>query len=120
MVCPAFGNIAKRKPLSPDKRDQDRRGRSTFLQRANEAARYLKKSCERPYRHAIVDEAQDLHTAQWRLLRAAIAEGRPRSIQRRHEKRSWPRPRLPIESPEDIYQHAAQIRSTVAKYLASS
>lgn len=28
--------------------------------------------------------------------------------------------RLPIESPEDIYQHASQIRSTVANYLASS
>lgn len=28
--------------------------------------------------------------------------------------------RLPIESPEDIYQHAAQLRSTVANYLVSS
>jgi hypothetical protein len=28
--------------------------------------------------------------------------------------------RLPIESPEDIYQHAAQLRSTVANYLASN
>lgn len=28
--------------------------------------------------------------------------------------------RLPIESPEDIYQHAAQLRSTVASYLVSS
>jgi predicted type IV restriction endonuclease len=28
--------------------------------------------------------------------------------------------RLPIESPEDIYQYAAQLRSTVAKYLVST
>ena len=28
-----------------------------------------------PYRHVIVDEAQDLHPAQWRLLRAAVAPG---------------------------------------------
>lgn len=28
--------------------------------------------------------------------------------------------RLPIESPEDIYQYAAQLRSTVANYLVSS
>lgn len=28
--------------------------------------------------------------------------------------------RLPIESPEDIYRHASQIRSTVANYLAAS
>jgi hypothetical protein len=27
--------------------------------------------------------------------------------------------RLPIESPEDIYQHAAQLRATVASYLAT-
>jgi superfamily I DNA/RNA helicase len=27
------------------------------------------------YRHVIVDEAQDLHPAQWRLLRAAVAPG---------------------------------------------
>ncbi|NBE52425.1 UvrD-helicase domain-containing protein [Streptomyces boluensis] len=29
----------------------------------------------RPYRHIVVDEAQDLHPAQWRLLRAAVPEG---------------------------------------------
>ena len=28
-----------------------------------------------PYRHVIVDEAQDLHPAQWRLLRAAVPAG---------------------------------------------
>jgi superfamily I DNA/RNA helicase len=29
----------------------------------------------KPYRHIVVDEAQDLHEAQWRLLRAAVVEG---------------------------------------------
>ena len=28
-----------------------------------------------PYRHILVDEAQDLHPSQWRLLRAAVAPG---------------------------------------------
>ena len=50
-------------------------GRSTFLQLANEAARYLRDSGEPPYRHVIIDEAQDLHPAQWRLLRAAVPPG---------------------------------------------
>jgi len=49
-----------------------RRGQSTFLQLANEAARYLRETGEAPYRHVIVDEAQDLHPAQWRLLRGAV------------------------------------------------
>jgi superfamily I DNA/RNA helicase len=51
-------------------------GRSTFLQLANEAARFLRESGQPPpYRHVIVDEAQDLHPAQWRLLRAAVPPG---------------------------------------------
>ncbi len=50
-------------------------GRSTFLQLANEAARFLHDSDEPLYRHVIVDEAQDLHPAQWRLLRAAVPPG---------------------------------------------
>jgi hypothetical protein len=50
-------------------------GRSTFLQLANEAARILRTSGQPPYRYVIIDEAQDLHPAQWRLLRAAVAEG---------------------------------------------
>ena len=29
----------------------------------------------KPFAHAIVDEAQDLHPAQWRLLRHAVAAG---------------------------------------------
>jgi superfamily I DNA/RNA helicase len=51
------------------------RGQSTFLQLANEAARYLRESSSSPYRHVIIDEAQDLHPAQWRLLRAAVPPG---------------------------------------------
>ena len=50
-------------------------GRSTFLQLANEAARFLHDSGEPLYRHVIIDEAQDLHPAQWRLLRAAVPPG---------------------------------------------
>lgn len=51
------------------------RGQRTFLQLANDAAGYLAGRTIRPYRHVIVDEAQDLHETQWRLLRAAVAEG---------------------------------------------
>lgn len=51
-------------------------GRFTFLQLANEAARHLQETPGTlPYRHVIVDEAQDLHPAQWRLLRAAVPPG---------------------------------------------
>jgi superfamily I DNA/RNA helicase len=50
-------------------------GRDTFLQLANEAARILGGLVEKPYLHVLVDEAQDLHPAQWRLLRAAVAPG---------------------------------------------
>jgi hypothetical protein len=51
------------------------RGQSTFLQLANEAARYLRESGEASYQHVIIDEAQDLHPAQWRLLRGAVPPG---------------------------------------------
>jgi ATP-dependent exoDNAse (exonuclease V) beta subunit len=47
----------------------------TFLQLADAAARYLDRRTERPYKHLIVDEAQDLHAAQWRMLRAVVDEG---------------------------------------------
>ena len=47
--------------------------RDTFRQLANEAAHLLRDGTVKlPYRHMIVDEAQDLHPAQWRLLRAAV------------------------------------------------
>ncbi|GGL03493.1 UvrD-helicase domain-containing protein [Planomonospora parontospora] len=50
-------------------------GRWTYLQLADEAARLLREQAAPPYRHVVVDEAQDLHPAQWRLLRAAVAPG---------------------------------------------
>ena len=50
-------------------------GESTPLQLANEAADLLGQSGQPRYRHILVDEAQDLHLAQWRLLRAAVAAG---------------------------------------------
>ena len=48
---------------------------STHLQLANEAARLLREEEAPRYRHILVDDAQDLHPAQWRLLRAAAAPG---------------------------------------------
>ncbi len=48
---------------------------STHLQLANEATHLLRQAGEPRYRHILVDEAQDLHQAQWRLLRAAVAPG---------------------------------------------
>ncbi|GLW62172.1 DNA helicase [Actinomadura rubrobrunea] len=46
----------------------------SFKQMADEAARILDATDRRLYRHIIVDEAQDLHPAQWRLLRAAVPD----------------------------------------------
>ncbi|SIF83279.1 UvrD/REP helicase [Mycobacteroides abscessus subsp. abscessus] len=39
-----------------------------------EATRLLEEATDRPFRHIIIDEAQDLSPDQWRLLRAAVAE----------------------------------------------
>jgi len=60
-------------------------GRRTLLQLAAEASLVLGRSTgdlleaggrrREPYRYLIVDEAQDLHPAQWRLLRAAVPPG---------------------------------------------
>jgi len=50
-------------------------GARNFAQVAEEAASYLTRRTVRPYRHVIVDEAQDLHESQWRMLRAVVAEG---------------------------------------------
>ena len=44
--------------------------RTTHLQLANEATDLLREAGAPRYRHILVDEAQDLHPAQWRLLRA--------------------------------------------------
>jgi hypothetical protein len=46
-------------------------GRDTFPQLADEAAQVAQPQ----YRHIIVDEAQDLHPTQWRLLRALVQDG---------------------------------------------
>lgn len=53
-----------------------RRGQATYLQLADEAADRLSGRSSMPYAHVIVDEAQDLHPAQWRLLRAAVHSGK--------------------------------------------
>lgn len=56
-------------------------GELTFLQVCAEAARVLDEGSTpgegdgRPFRHVVVDEAQDLHPAQWRFLRALVAPG---------------------------------------------
>ncbi len=39
-----------------------------------EATRILEQRDDKPYRHIVVDEAQDLSPDQWRLLRAAVPE----------------------------------------------
>lgn len=53
-----------------------RSGKRTFLQLASAAAGYMDAAVVKPYDHVLVDEAQDLHPAQWRLLRAAVAPGK--------------------------------------------
>ena len=50
-------------------------GLSSHMQLANEATHLLRDKGQTLYRHVIVDEAQDLHLAQWRLLRAAVPPG---------------------------------------------
>lgn len=52
-----------------------RTNRRTHLQIAAEAAEILASRDRPPYDHVVVDEAQDLHPMQWRLLRAAVAPG---------------------------------------------
>lgn len=52
-----------------------RSGRRTFLQLAAAAAGYIDAAAIKPYDHVLVDEAQDLHPAQWRLLRAVVPRG---------------------------------------------
>ncbi|MFI0485766.1 UvrD-helicase domain-containing protein [Actinomadura sp. 9N215] len=50
-------------------------GARTHMQIAAEAARILAAEPAPRHRHIVVDEAQDLHPAQWRILRAAVAVG---------------------------------------------
>jgi superfamily I DNA/RNA helicase len=52
-----------------------RDNQATYLQIADLAADLLASRPGRPYVQVIVDEAQDLHPAQWRLLRAAVPLG---------------------------------------------
>ncbi len=47
----------------------------TWLMIADEAARLVSARDRPPFRHVVVDEVQDLHPAQWRLLRAATSLG---------------------------------------------
>ncbi len=52
-----------------------RAGERTFLQLADDAARYaLALPASDLHPHVVVDEAQDLHPAQWRLLRAVVPD----------------------------------------------
>lgn len=53
-----------------------RTGKRTFLQLAVAAAGYRDAAAIKSYHHVLVDEAQDLHPAQWRLLRAAVGKGK--------------------------------------------
>ncbi|MCD9625294.1 UvrD-helicase domain-containing protein [Rhabdothermincola salaria] len=56
-------------------REMESRNVRTHLQVAAKAAGYMEQEQIKPYQHVIVDEAQDLHEAQWRLLRAVVGEG---------------------------------------------
>jgi hypothetical protein len=47
----------------------------TWLTIADEAARLVAARDRPPFRHVVVDEIQDLHPAQWRLLRTAVPLG---------------------------------------------
>lgn len=49
-------------------------GKRTYLQLSVAAEGYLRERTVKPYQHVVVDEAQDLHEAQWRMLRAAVPE----------------------------------------------
>jgi superfamily I DNA/RNA helicase len=84
LTCPRTG---RGRPLTKAQRGQVWRavqqvtaelataGETTHLQLAEEASRLLWRDVRPRYRHVLVDEAQDLHPAQWRLLRAAVAPG---------------------------------------------
>lgn len=52
----------------------NRQGVWTYETIRREATRLLEEQAQKPFRHIIIDEAQDLSPDQWRLLRAAVAE----------------------------------------------
>ena len=84
LTCPRTG---RGRPLSKAQRAQVWRAaqqvtaelaaarQATHLQLAGEATQLLRQAGAPRYRHILVDEAQDLHPSQWRLLRAAVAPG---------------------------------------------
>lgn len=51
------------------------RRRATYIQIAGNAADQLVGRDAGIYPHAVIDEAQDLHPSQWRLLRACVPSG---------------------------------------------
>jgi hypothetical protein len=83
LTCPRTG---RGRPLTNARRSQvwraaqqvtaelDAARQTTHLQLANEATHLLRAAGAPPFRHVLIDEAQDLHSAHWRLLRAAVAE----------------------------------------------
>lgn len=74
-------------PLGSRQRDQvwaaieafteqlSRSGKATWESMCVEATRLLREGARSPYRHVVVDEAQDLSLVQWRFLRALVAPG---------------------------------------------
>jgi superfamily I DNA/RNA helicase len=76
-------------------REMESTNQQTYLQVAAKAAGYLQQEQVKPYHHVIIDEAQDLHEAQWRLLRAAVPPGTDDMFivgdahQRIYGRRSW-------------------------------
>ncbi|MFZ2528188.1 MAG: UvrD-helicase domain-containing protein [Rhodococcus sp. (in: high G+C Gram-positive bacteria)] len=52
----------------------DTRGMHTHETVRRAATKILEQTTDKPYRHIVVDEAQDLSPDQWRLLRAAVPE----------------------------------------------
>lgn len=55
-------------------RELNSRSKRTYLQMSQTAAGYLASRTVKPYQHVLVDEAQDLHESQWRMLRQAVPE----------------------------------------------
>ena len=85
-------------------------GASTHLQLCAEAARLLGDAdlAAHGYDHVVVDEAQDLHPAQWRVLRAGGACGTERPL---HHRRPAPADiRLPgvTRRPRHLHHRAQQ------------
>ena len=56
-------------------REMREAGQWTFTSLASEATDILERTGQRPYRHVVVDESQDLHPAKLRLVRALVPEG---------------------------------------------